>query len=445
MKIFLLLLFPLASFSIWLGTSVHAQSPADLPIGAGVLADWKYEKQIELPQIEDSQFVEVNFDEEVFANVSPGLRDIRVVALSPVPREVPYQLVVETSARERVRLSGRVFDVSLLPGAYSSFTVDLGRSGLFHNEIDIQSGSVNFRREVTVEGSNDEAEWVILQDRGIIYDYTDPAAGLKARNTSVRYPESTLRYLRVRVANRDEAPLAVSGASVFFEKTTRAKTVSYPAQIIDVSDVPEHRATQILFDLGSVGLPNNALSLTTSDVNFQRNIALEAGNTPEDLRVMKSRDVIFSFQTPKFTGSKLQVSYPESTRRYLRLTIFNKDDAPITIGSASASGILRKLVFEANPEESYTLFYGNSDARYPQYDLEKYFQYLETENLRQAMLGAQAASRFFVQEAPLAVPAADRYPWLLPTALGLAIAVLLAFLVRLFLSVRKKLPPMSER
>lgn len=399
--------------------------------------DWKYERAIQLPRLSTASFVEVSFDEDVFSNAAMGLRDLRVMQGSA---ERPYKLAVDRSATERDRLSARVYDISFVEGKHSSFTVDLANAGLFHNQVEIISSSLNFRREATVEASNDASSWSVIQPKAVIYDYTDIAAGLKARNTTISYPESTMRYLRVRVINYEEVPLVISTANVLYEKKTQARVVSYPASIVEQSLDEEHRASRIVADLGSAGLPNNMLNLAISGANFRRDIGLEGGNDKTKWNVITSRDVIFSYRTPKFSGSKLEVAYPESTYRYIRLTIFNKDDAPLEVNGITASGVLRKLIFEADQAGEYKLFYGNPDARYPQYDIESYFQYLEIEGIGQASLGAQNLSSFFVEKVPPRPPLSERFPWLFPMVLGLGVIALGGLLLKLFLAIRKRFP-----
>lgn len=432
------MVFILFFFSIMLASPSFVLADFDLK-------EWRYEKSIKLPEISETQFVELTFDEEVFAKAASGLRDIRVI--SGIGEEVPYKLLVEKSTTERVQLSGQILDKSFVPDQHTSFVVDLGQAGLFHNQIDINSSSINFRREVVVEGSNDRSSWAVLSNKGIIYDYTDPAAGLKARNTRIRYPESTVRYLQIRINDQGEQPLNILGASTYLEKKEQAKSISYVASIIDRSENEESQTTQLIIDLGSSGLPNNRLLLAVAaaEGNFQRDIGIEKSADQEKWSILKSRDVIFSFNTPKFKGSKLEVSYPESTSRYFRITIFNQDNPPITIEEVKVFGILRKLVFEVDPNQSYRLFYGNSGARYPRYDLERYFQYLETENLLQATLGVQRDNSSFEEKVPPPPPVTERFPWLLPVVLGVSIVGLGAFLFFLFWSVRKKLVPKDQQ
>ncbi len=398
------------------------------------IKDWRYEKTIATQDV--AGLIELSFDEEVFAGAAQGLRDLRII--SNTSREIPYKLVVEKSTLERSKLPGVILNKGFVPGEYSSFIVDLGTSGVIHNQIEISTPTRNFWRETSVEGSSDAEAWLVLQKKTIIYNFADPSVGLRSSSLEIAYPDSRVRYLRIKVANRDEEPIEISGASVFYEKTTPAKEVSFPATIIEQSLDEKNRASLVIVDLGSTGLPNNTLTVVTPDANFERNVGVEGSNDKIKWKTVSARDVIFSFRTPRFSGSKTEVSYPENTYRYLRLIIYNGDNEPLTASQVRVSGTLRKLVFETQVGESYKLFYGNSDARYPQYDIEKYFKYLETENIPEALLGAQIANSFFEEKLP---PVSERSPWLLPGVLGIGVIILSGLLFQIFRTVRKRLPP----
>lgn len=400
------------------------------------IKDWEFERNI---QTRWSGLFEVNFDEHIFENSASGLRDLRIISGNSV--ETPYKLAVEKSTIERSRISGRVFDNSVTQDGNNEFVIDLGSAGLFHNQIDILSNSTNFRREVRVEASNDQSDWSVIQKSAIIYDVTDIQAALKARNTTVKYPESTKRYLRVTLLNKGDIALNISGALAYYEKTVAAQNTNYTATIAERLNDAEKRAALLIIDLGSAGLPNNSMRLSVSDSNFQRDVALEGSNDKDKWYIVTTRDIIFSFQTPKFTGSKLDIVYPENNYRYLRLTVFNQDNTPLNVAGASVSGVLRKLVFEAQQGETYKLYYGNPEVRYPQYDIEKYFKYLETEDLPTAQLGAHTRNPLYERKTPPKPPISERSPWLLPLVLSISVVILGAFLFKLFLSVKKKLPP----
>ena len=147
------------------------------------LGDWRYEKQINLLPLSQTEFVELSFDNDVFANTAPGLRDIRVIDNNS--KEVPYKLLVERGGVERSSFSVSIFNKTFVPGQHTSFIVDLRKEGSLHNQIEIKTSSINFRRQVMVEGGKDATNWAVLQANAIIYDYTDLEAGLKTKNTVV--------------------------------------------------------------------------------------------------------------------------------------------------------------------------------------------------------------------------------------------------------------------
>ena len=153
---------------------------------------------------------------------------------------------------------------------------------------------------------------------------------------------------------------------------------------------------------------------------------------------------MFNFNTPKFTGSQLSVGYPESRYRYFRLTVFNEDDPPLPVTGAEASGFLRKLIFHANPEGVYRLYYGNPGAEAPSYELEHLFPYLITDSLPVAGLGDHTTNPAFTLREPIK-PFTERYPWLLSTVVALAALIIGVFLTSLFRQMKNMLPPPPSR
>ena len=81
--------------------------------------------------------------------------------------------------------------------------------------------------------------------------------------------------------------------------------------------------------------------------------------------LLRQSDNLYVFNTSKFVGRQLSISYPESRFRYFRLAVFNEDDPPLPVTGAQASGFLRKLIFFADPGDSYRLYYGSSKAEPP--------------------------------------------------------------------------------
>lgn len=401
--------------------------------------DWPYVKGIILPSgLQADDLVELVPDREVFAGAAGDLADLRII--SDENMEVPYKLEISEAESQVTSFPVSLLDEGYIPGTYTIFTADLGREDILHNEIEIDIVSSNFRRTATVESSNDGATWMIIATQ-TIYDFTVEERSFTTRDTQVRYPESTARYVRVKIADEGEGPLDIAGATVLFVKETQAREIPWTSSILKVSRDTGQRTTNVEVDLGTPGLPSYRLTISVPDVNFYREMSLESSIDRENWSTIMGRVEIYAFDTPRFVGKSLTITYPETTSRYLRLVIHDEDSPPLTVQEVSVWGLWRRLVFVVDPQQSYKLYYGNVEAQRPTYDIERLFPYLVTEELPEAELDVQTANSHFVKEKP---PVSERFPWLLPTVVAVATVLVALLLFRVFRQARKILPPPEE-
>ncbi len=401
--------------------------------------DWRYVKDIILPSgLQSEDLVELVPDREVFAGAAGGLVDLRIT--SDENMEMPYKLEISKAERQVTSSPVALLDEGYVPGSYNIFTADLGRDGILHNEIEIEIGSSNFRCTATVESSNDGATWMRIAAQ-TIYDFTVEERSFTTRETRVRYPESTARYVRVKIADEGEGPLDIAGATIFFVKETPAREIPWTSSILNVDHDAGQRTTNVEVDLGTPGLPSHRLTISVPDVNFYREVTLETSRDRENWSTIMQRAEIYAFDTPKFAGKNLAITYPETTSRYLRLVIHDEDSPPLTVQEVNVWGLWRRLVFVADPQQSYKLYYGAAEAQRPTYDIERLFPYLVTEELPEAKLGPQTTNSYFVEEKP---PLSERFPWLLPTVVAVAAVLVALLLFRIFRQTRKILPPPEE-
>ena len=401
------------------------------------VSDWQYVKTITLPtDLGEAMLAEVVVDSQVFARANKGLGDLRIVRDGE--EEVPYQLAITRGGSRRTPHNVRIQDLGHLPGRHTELVIDLGQPGLLHNEVEIFTTSKNFRRKVVLESSNDGERWLTVSQGVEIYDFTVAKRNFNARNTVVQYTESTARYLRVRILNDGEAPLAITGASAASLVEEEPLRTEYPAQIIDRGEDSTREISSLTVDLATTGLPTDRLTLGIGETNFHRRVTLEGSLDGESWRAISGSGEVYAYQTPKFTGSNLMVDYPEVTYRYLRLSIHNQDDAPLAVDGVTASGLRRRLIFQAAPEATYGLYYGNTLARQPSYDLERFLPYLETSNLPGAELGEQQNNpQFALPE----LPVSERFPWLITLGVAAVAAVAGLLLFGVLRQAKKVLPP----
>ena len=405
------------------------------------LAHWRFYKPITLPPtLADEQLVELALDQEVFLESNPGETDLRLVAGRE--QEIPYQLETLKKREQRTSVPVTIQDLGQVEGEYSTLVADVGESGNLHSEVDIDTREHNFRRTVVVETSNDRETWAVVREDGEIYDFTSTDREFRAHHTSVKYPQSAARYLRVKVLNGGEPPLAINRATVFLAEEVAARESEYLPVSVSISR-EEQGTTHHDLDLGVSGLPVSRLSFQSDTQNFYRGAGILGSDDGEEWKWLAGTGGahLYSFNTPKFVGSRLALEFPDSRYRYYRLSVDDADNASLSLTGYVFHSADRLLRFQAEPGAEYALYYGNPVARSPEYDLQRVIPYLETEDLPVATLGSQQANTAFTG---LDVPVTERFPWLMPVALALAAVAVAFFLYGVIRQARKALPPPGE-
>ncbi len=401
---------------------------------------WRYWKAVALPELAgDEEMVELPLDRDVFSGAASGLVDLRVIAGES--QEAPSQLRVETYQREQTSRSVQIRDLAHLPGQYTTFVVDLGEEGLLHNEIDIMASNKtgDFRRGVALEASRDGQTWLLLRDDGEIFELPVLVRGVPVRDTTVSYPQTTVRYLRVRISNKEGEPLSIDTPRAFYVKETPATLVEYPAAVLENQVDRERKTTVVLLDMGAKGMPASHLEVEVSEKNFYREADLEGSNDRKTWTTLAKAE-LYAYDTPQYASADRTVDYPQATYRYLRLSVFNQDNPPLAVSGVKVMGPRHVLLFPARPGVAYRLYYGNEAATAPSYDLAQYLQYLETRGLPQARLGLQELNPLFVEKLP---PVTERFPWLFPAIVIGAVVLIALFLVRLLLQAGSRIAPPS--
>ena len=397
-----------------------------------VPSTWKYMKPIMTTATDaTSQYVKIYLDKDVSFTAKPDLSDIRVVANNST--EVPYQLVIDRSRSEHGYVGGTLHDLSLL-GGKTMFMLDLSETGEIHDHLTIRTSSKNFKHKVSVYAADKplsmtDSGWRLLTNAGYIYNFRDQAAGFDAGSGEVFYPENTSRYLRVVIEAGEGSDVVVSSAQVARERTIAASQ-SIMESIANVTQNSMMKSTEITVDLGGSGLPTHQITLATSDTdNFSRRASVQGSNNGSNWQNLTQGE-LFKLNTQVFTGEHLNLEYPETDMRYLRVVIFNNDDQPISwVPRVTISGIDRSVVFAAVPGKEYALFYGNEKAFMPQYDLARFFQYIESTELTHAALGAQVMNPAYTPPAPKAMPYTEKTPYILNIVLVLLVVVITMLII----------------
>ena len=427
--------FVLAASALWSLSAAWADAPD---------GQWQFFKPIILPDnFPDDRLVEVELDPEIYAYAQPGLGDVRLTATgTDGEREIPYQLLIEAGDQRRAAVPVKMQDLGHIPNDHTSFVLHVQSQGDLHSEVEIQTSSVNFQRRVAVSASDDGETWRILEENGAMFNLSIPERGFSAGDTSVQYPSSSARFLRIQIFDEDLEPLAVQGAVVLFAQTLEPRRHRLPLDIVERIEDPERKQTILLLRASHPGFPADSISLDIPHRNFYREVVVEGSYDSIYWIPLRSGEILYDFNTPKFVGDNRELRFGESRYLYYRITIFNEDNPPLPVERPVASGFARKMVF-TDVGEAYRLYYGDPEASAPSYELEKLFPYLVIEDLPVARLGSHEVNPAFDTPPPQldVVPFTERYPWLLPGVVAAAALVVGLFLASLIRQVRGRLRP----
>jgi len=359
-------------------------------------------------------------------NDAAPLADLRIAG--PDGREVPYLLrdvpVVEPPTQHAVRL---VDPVRLKDGGVQA-VFDLGRAGLKHDRVILDVDGATFFRKTRIEVSQDEKEWKLIADGGFIYRVATSAG--PSAVTSLRYPTSDARYLRVTILPGLETVTAITGgrvawAPVAAEPPLRTLALGAGAR------VEENKKTFVTFDLGEPGLPVSGLRLAVTTPRFERRVAVTATN--------------FQGYWAPVTGGWI---WPEGThlgfaptrKRHLRVEIDNGDDAPLALDGAQAEWRAEELVFRADAAGPHTLYVGGALSA-PQYDLAAVLAREAAPSIATARFGAFRDNDRFGKGAPKPEAWSEKNRMLIAVLLGAVLAVLALWTFRL---LRRAKPDRSD-
>ena len=381
---------------------------------------WQFVKSVDAAQ--GSGIVAVELDRDTLGNSREDLGDLRLRDADG--REVPYALHVRRKVDRREVLTARSFD-SATRGETAEITIDLGTTPSSHNEVEVVTVGDSFRRPVRVFGSDAGVNWALLVESEFLFRFQSP--GFDVDESSVRYPESRKRFLRVEVdadsANEQEAP-SIASVSVRLAVEARARDSEFPLTSNsfqrEATREQGRAASKFIIDLGAE-LPVRGIRLGAINGVFSRPYRLEV---PAEMRPRTA-------STGKLTREAesdeqfVSVEFPEAVVSQLTLIVTDDRNPPLEIAWVSILAAAREVFFDASGgKPPYRLEFGNTTARSPHYDFAASVP-TPLDDVQRVTLGRLQPNPAYD---PSGAPLSERAPWLAYVALGTACLALFVLL-----------------
>ncbi len=307
---------------------------------------------------------------EVLSEARDDLGDLRLYDSDN--REIPYAIRIRHGANTEKDFTTRIFNRATFGNA-SEVTIDLGEEKAEHNEVEIQTSGENFRRVISVEGSDTGGDWRSLTNYGVIFSFRSD--GKSVVSSRVGYPVSRYRYLRIRVNSDDVVDKTIPSIG-----EVKARLVVREKDLLSTwsVQVPSYQllrnqgahATVWTIDFGR-RVPCSRLTLAIEGESFYRPFLVETADDPQNPRLVANG---YLRRRSGETASDTVITFDEEVHaRKLRLQVTDYSNPILNITSIQAAAPARELVFEMKSPAQYPLrlYFADPDQTEPHYDFEK--------------------------------------------------------------------------
>ncbi|MFC1782949.1 DUF3999 family protein [Planctomycetota bacterium] len=348
-------------------------------------SQWKHRAEVK-PETVDQDYCKLTLTAPVYGHCRGNLADLRLAGADG--SQIPYIMFKEKDTLERKEYEPVIVDRTSTPSGGASITVDFG-AAVVKNRITVETTGFIFRRAVKIEGSPDNQNYFILVKNAYVFAAAHPE-GAK-RFSMVTMPKNDFRYLKITVMPQASEAQPVNIEKVTVERTeqTAAKRLAVDLRQIDHQEDNEQQASSYLYDLQFTNIPLTDIQLQVEDEAFYRYVTVEGRDqatrkvemTGEDNRNrFREEEVpwrhLSSGAVYKYRGQdgknfeSLWLSLPNMiTPRFLKITVKNYDDKPLTITLAQGQMLPHTLIFPHLAPGPCLMYMGNDKAPPPKYDL----------------------------------------------------------------------------
>jgi len=375
---------------------------------------WRYFRPIELGPANAPRLADFIVPQEVYPRTQTGLGDLRII--DDRGAEVPFARLTRGGSSDSVALPTTLRENSFAAGLYTQLVLDVGAKPPFHNAVEINTPETDFIEWAQVEASDDAHVWRVVQGRAPIFRFEKQG---REGTQTLRYSENNARYLRVRILEK-AGRFPVSGAAVYHTVVEPPERVSLHANLVPEASPPAGQ-TAWRVDLGTPALSINEIRFSSAPASeFSRNVVVE---TSEDGKAWSNlaNASIYRFHSGEAMEEQLTVRLPgEAERRYWRIAVINGNDAPVPSIEPILFRTPQHFLFEQQAGRSYRLLYGQTEAKRPEYDLQRRLNDKQIASAVAARLGTEEANADYSDPRPWT----ERHEFLLWLVLGVAIALL---------------------
>jgi hypothetical protein len=315
----------------------------------------------------NSEWHSMVLPDSIFGKINADLSDIRILGIDGGDTvEAPYILAVKKGSTDLKQIPFKIINRSKNEKGYF-YTFDTEAKNPI-DKISLDFSEKNFDWKINLEGSNDQREWFTLSEDYRIVSIHNPNTDYHF--TDLLFPLAQYRYFRLSVKSKSEPGLL--SAKIFRSEKTPGEVRSYTVRALEREENKKNKETVITITL-SIPVPVSSVELKyNSSFDFYRPIRITY--LSDSIKTPKGwKHTYASLASGTFSSfEKNEFIFPNTLVQKLKITVSNLDNEPVAIGDIIVKGNVHALTARFTKKIPYRLYYGNSHAQFPSYDIEKF-------------------------------------------------------------------------
>jgi hypothetical protein len=260
------------------------------------------------------------------------------------------------------------------------------------NHIKLDFKENNFDWKVVLQGSQEQKEWFTIVDD---YRILSIQNGLTDYNfTTITFPDSKYHFFRLLIKSNKEPNLMA--AQISNNEIIKGNYKNYSLKTLNIDENKTEKTTELIVDLAK------PVSISSIIVGVQ-----EQYDYYRPISISQITDSIKTEQGWKYNYNTLATgtlssleegvfNFQSTILQKIKITVFNRDNQPITFGDIQVKGFVHELVARFTSEANYYLTYGNDHDAFPNYDIAQF-----SENIPENLIALKVGNEEILKKKPI--------------------------------------------
>ncbi len=315
-----------------------------------------------IKEINETKFYRLDLPPKVVAKCLPGLQDIRI--FDKEGKQVPYILKNDLPAFRKENFTEFPVIKTDRQKDKQTHVIIENVSGKPVNNLLLFIKNTDAHREFSLSGSDDSTHWFIIKEN-IYLDNSFSSDGENIIQT-LSFPPANYKYFQLTILGENLLPFNIIKAGIYKEDITYGSYVRIPAPSISQKDSANKKSYIFLNFTDAYQI--NKLNLDINGAKyFNRKIEVFEHRK-------RGKDFILNGDIRSDAINSFILNCKSDQ---LLVVIDNEDNVPLKVDTAEAFQLNVSLLTYLEKGESYSLYFGDSIAKTPVYDLQSFSDSVE--------------------------------------------------------------------